>query len=151
MKVWLLLGLVILVAGCTQTGQVVNQEQSLCKGNAGCLYSKVTNVIDGDTIDIEDDRIRFAIVNAPERGEPGYQEAKDFVSNVCPAGSYATIDVDDVQIVDTTGTRTVGLVLCNGMNINEALLDNGLAGILPAFCGDASEFGYDDWAVRHGC
>ena len=57
----------------------------------------------------------------------------------------------NVQIVDTTGTRTVGLVGCSDINANEALLDNGLAGILPQFCGDASEFGNDDWAVRYGC
>ncbi len=48
----------------------------------------VTNVVDGDTVDVRIDlgfrmysvqRIRLAGIDTPERGQPGYQEAKDRV------------------------------------------------------------------------
>lgn len=42
---------------------------------------RVRRVIDGDTIEVEDDsgirtRIRLRRVNAPERGQPGYEQAR---------------------------------------------------------------------------
>lgn len=48
----------------------------------------VTNVVDGDTVDVNVDlgfkvyskqRIRLSGIDTPERGQPGYQEAKDRV------------------------------------------------------------------------
>lgn len=48
----------------------------------------VTNVVDGDTVDVKIDlgfrmytvqRIRLLGIDTPERGQPGYQEAKDRV------------------------------------------------------------------------
>lgn len=42
------------------------------------------HVVDGDTIDVEGvGRIRLVGVNTPERGEPGYREATDFVKSMC--------------------------------------------------------------------
>jgi micrococcal nuclease len=41
-------------------------------------------VVDGDTLDVDGvGRIRLVGVNAPEVGEPGYQEAKDYVKSKC--------------------------------------------------------------------
>ena len=45
---------------------------------------QITRVIDGDTLLIDQTTIRLSLVNSPERDEPGYQEAKDFASTVCP-------------------------------------------------------------------
>ena len=51
----------------------------------------VTNVVDGDTVDVNVDlgfkvyskqRIRLAGIDTPERGQPGYQEAKDRVTEL---------------------------------------------------------------------
>ena len=43
----------------------------------------VSKVIDGDTFEMSDDTtIRLLCVDAPERGENGYSEAKDFLSNM---------------------------------------------------------------------
>ena len=50
---------------------------------------QITRVIDGDTLIMDQTTIRLSLVNSPERGEPGYQEAKDFASTVCPVGSNA--------------------------------------------------------------
>jgi len=46
--------------------------------------------------------------------------------------------------------RTVGVVFCNGMNLNEAILDAGLAIIDTTFCSQ-SEFETHAWAQNHGC
>ena len=41
------------------------------------------HVVDGDTIDVEGvGRIRLVGVNTPERGEPGYTSATDFVKSM---------------------------------------------------------------------
>ena len=45
---------------------------------------KCYKVVDGDTIWVEGiGKIRFVQVNTPERGEPGYHEAKDYVKEKC--------------------------------------------------------------------
>jgi len=98
------------------------------------IVAMVTNVVDGDTIDIEGgERIRFAIVNTPERGEPGYQEAKQWVIDRC-LGKTAVIDLDSNQ--PRTYNRLVGLVYCDvqGYFVNLELLQQGLAVVMPQFC-----------------
>ena len=43
-----------------------------CKGTAACFSDTVTYIVDGDTLDAGSTRIRLALVNSPEVGEPGY-------------------------------------------------------------------------------
>ena len=110
---------------------------------------QITRIIDGDTLLIDQTTIRLSLVNSPERDEPGYQEAKDFASTVCPVGSNAEFIEDSWQPTDKYG-RSLGLVYCNDMFLNELLLTNGHANISTYFC-DKSEFGIDDWARAYGC
>ena len=110
---------------------------------------QITRVIDGDTLIIDQTTIRLSLVNSPERGEPGYQEAKEFASTVCPVGSNAEFIEDSWQQSDKYG-RSLGLVFCNDMFLNELLLTNGHAEISTYFC-DKSEFGNTDWARAYGC
>ena len=110
---------------------------------------QITRVIDGDTLIIDQTTIRLSLVNSPERGESGYQEAKDFASTVCPVGSNAEFIEDSWQQTDKYG-RSLGLVFCNDMFLNELLLTNGHANISTYFC-DKSEFGTEDWARAYGC
>ena len=110
---------------------------------------QITRVIDGDTLIIDQTTIRLSLVNSPERGEPGYQEAKDFASTVCPVGSNAEFIEDTWQQSDKYG-RSLGLVYCNDMFLNELLLTNNHAEISTYFC-DKSEFGTEDWARAYGC
>ena len=49
-----------------------------CRGSARCFEGTVNYVVDGDTLDVDGTRIRLVFVNAPERGQPGYSEAKNF-------------------------------------------------------------------------
>ena len=113
------------------------------------MQGTVTRIIDGDTIDIDDKRIRFSLVNTPERGEPGYSKATAFTGRLCPVGSMATVDEDDGQRDGSHG-RVIGVVHCNGHNLNAELVDAGHAEILERFCG-TSEFSNSDWAIRNGC
>ena len=110
---------------------------------------QITRVIDGDTLIIDQTTIRLSLVNSPERGEPGYQEARDFALTVCPVGSNAEFIEDSWQQTDKYG-RSLGLVFCNDMFLNELLLTNGHAEISTYFC-DRSEFGSEGWARAYGC
>ena len=110
---------------------------------------QITRVIDGDTLIIDQTTIRLSLVNSPERDERGYQEAKDFALTVCPIGVNAEFVEDTWQPTDKYG-RSVGLVYCNDMMLNELLLTNGHAEISTYFC-DKSEFGIEDWARTYGC
>ena len=110
---------------------------------------QITRVIDGDTLLIDQTKIRLSLVNSPERDEIGYQEAKNFASTVCPVGAHAEFIEDTWQPIDKYG-RSVGLVYCNDMMLNELLLTNDHAEISTYFC-DKSEFGTEDWARAYGC
>ena len=111
----------------------------IIKDNEPFIISKVTKVIDGDTIEIEGgERIRFAIINTPERWEEGYKEAKDYTIERC-LDNDVVIDLDDNQ--DRTYGRLVGLVYCGveGHFMNLELLALQHAVVMPQFC-KVSEF-----------
>ena len=106
-------------------------------------------IVDGDTLDVGKARIRLALVNTPERGEPGYREATSFTAYVCLASSTALVDEDDGQTAGSYG-RMVGKVTCSGKVLNEQLLETHHAQILTRYCGK-SEFSSEPWAIKFGC
>jgi len=121
-----------------------------CSGTAKCITGTVTKIIDGDTIHVDGQKIRFALASAPELGNYGSGvEATEFIQTICPVGSEVLIDEDDGQTAGSYG-RIIGVVYCNGMNLNSELLDAGLGNIEFRSC-DISEFGNTDWAIKHGC
>jgi micrococcal nuclease len=132
----------------------------------------VTHIVDGDTLDLDINngtitRIRFSLVNTPERGEPGYKEAKEFVAATCPVGSTAIFDADNGQKLSFG--RVVGVIYCVGssssssgssysntnysnnilLNLNQALLQNKYAEPVTRFC-DVSEFSDRSW-IKDQC
>jgi len=117
-----------------------------CRGVAACFTDSVTHIVDGDTLDVGDVRIRLTLVNSPEVGQPGYSEAKDFTNRTCPVGTTALVDEDDGQTGGSYG-RTVALVFCGSTNLNAELLRTGNAVLVPDFC-VVSEFARDSWT---GC
>ncbi|AFS81461.1 excalibur domain-containing protein [Candidatus Nitrosopumilus koreensis AR1] len=121
---------------------------SQCLGTARCISGIVTSVIDGDTIKVDGQSIRFALVDAPELKYDGGQ-ASSFVEELCPVGSAVVVDQDDNQLQDKYG-RILGVIHCNGMNLNQEVLDSGLGDLYSAFC-DQSEFSTQPWALKHGC
>jgi hypothetical protein len=107
------------------------------------LAGKVNHVVDGDTLDINDIRIRLSLVDTPERGDPGFKEATQFVVKLC-LGENAEVDMDDGQRLGSFG-REIGIVYCDGENLNEQLIEHNLGIIDTRFCGK-SEFSNDKWA-----
>ena len=122
-----------------------------CKGSADCFSGTVTEIVDGDTIDINNVRIRPSMVNTPEMGEAGYNEATDFTGTICPIGGIALVDEDDGQ-KDGSYDRLIGIVYCNDnkTSVNQLLLEAGKAAVYEDFCG-VSEFAKDDWVTNFGC
>ncbi len=117
-----------------------------CKGSAACFTDAVTYIVDGDTLDVASTRIRLALVNSPEVGQPGYTEAKQFTAQTCPVGSSALVDEDDGQTGGSYG-RMVALVYCGGVNLNAASLSSGNAVLVTYYC-SVSEFATEPWT---GC
>jgi endonuclease YncB( thermonuclease family) len=111
------------------------------------LEGIVTKVVDGDTLDINGTRIRLALVDTPERGQPGFDQAKEFVESIC-LGKKGELDVDSGQRRGDRYGREVGVVYCDGVNANEKLMTSKLARILVEFC-DISEFSNDNWTITH--
>jgi len=117
-----------------------------CKGTAACFTDTVTYIVDGDTLDVGSTRIRLALVNSPEVGQPGYTEAKQFTAQTCPVGSSALVDEDDGQTGGSYG-RMIAVVNCGGVNLNAALLSSGNAVLVTYYC-SVSEFADEPWT---GC
>src|SRR2546428_6473780 len=117
-----------------------------CRGTAACFTDSVMYIVDGDTLDVGSTRIRLALVNSPEVGQPGYTEAKQFTAQTCPVGSSALVDEDDGQTGGSYG-RMVALVYCGGVNLNAALMSSGNAVLGTYYC-SVSEFADEPWT---GC
>ena len=89
--------------------------------------SIATYIVDGDTFDISSgDRIRLADVDTPERDEAGFYEASEFLSLLI-YHKKVYLDIDDINIYDTYGSRLVCLVYVDYnsthfLNVNKALL-----------------------------
>ncbi len=122
-----------------------------CLGKADCFTGVVTKVVDGDTVDVNDVRVRLALVNTAERGEPKYTDATEFVKSVCGIGAKALVDEDDGQ-PNRSYNRMVSLVYCgqDKTSLNQQLLQNGYAKILEQYC-SVSEFSKQTWAITNGC
>ena len=120
-----------------------------CSGTARCIAGVVTKIIDGDTIHVDSKSIRFALTSAPELSGYGGIESRDFIQTICPVGSDVIVDEDDSQ-TEGSYDRMIGVVHCNGVNLNSELLDANLGYLADQFC-DSSEFAEEPWAQKHGC
>ena len=123
-----------------------------CLGKADCFTGVVTKVVDGDTVDVNEVRVRLALVNTAEKGEAKYTEATEFVKSVCGVGTKALVDEDDGQ-PNGIYNRMVSLVYCGEnktSSLNQQILQSGYAKILKQYCG-VSEFSEQTWAFAYGC
>jgi micrococcal nuclease len=55
------------------------------------------------------------------------------------------VDIDDGQRRGDRYGREVGIVYCDGINLNAALMENNLARIYTEYC-DISEFKNEKWS-----
>lgn len=102
------------------------------------LNGAVVDIIDGDTFDIvatnrTQYRVRLADIDAPERDEAGYAEAKEYLKMLI-YGKSVYLDVDDLYTWDNygSGSRLVCVVyieynVTHYLNVNEALVKAGYA------------------------
>lgn len=92
----------------------------------------VKNVVDGDTIDVAVDlgfkvttrqRVRLARVDTPERAQPGYAAARDFVREAALNKSVML----KTQKVSKWGYYLAEITLEDGRNLNDTLVQVQLA------------------------
>ena len=118
----------------------------------GIKQGTITEVVDGDTVDISASRYRLNLIDTPERGELGFLEATNEVKRLCPRGSVVYYDDNDVTPFDKYG-RHLGVIWCEGndyrMTVGEHLYSLGLAEFYYPYCG-TSEAATDGWAAVHG-
>ena len=119
------------------------------QGCSGCFTGFVTEIIDGDTIKVDGQSIRFALADAYEMIDEKGIVARDFIASICPVESSVLVDEDDGQTQGSYG-RILAVIYCNGTNLNEAVLEEGHAVIDQRFCED-SEFSSEEWAKKYGC
>ena len=91
------------------------------------IDGRVVGIADGDTLTLLDAgnmqfKIRLAAIDAPEKAQAFGQRGKEQLSEIC-FGKQASVNVVDT---DRYG-RTVGEVVCDGTNANEAMIKSGLA------------------------
>ncbi len=104
-----------------------------CGGSpCGPTEAKVTRVVDGDTIELEDGRkIRYLLVDTPEstngKNECFGTNAKDFNTDLV-MGKNVTLayDVDCTDRFD----RTLAYVYVDGTEVNTLMIDRGYACVL---------------------
>jgi endonuclease YncB( thermonuclease family) len=102
-------------------------------GGGDSFTGTVVKIIDGDTLDVNINgdviiRYRLALVDAPERGEDGYKQAKNKLASLCSPGENIEIDRDDRQ--KASFGRIVAVVYCDGnmeTSVNEILIESGFA------------------------
>ena len=114
------------------------EDQELTEG-------KMVRVIDGNTVHVDDTRIRLALVDVVDSGNMAAPHAV-LARVLCPVGHPAYYNVDDLQITGPYG-RTIAAVYCNnGILLNDMMIEFGLGWINQYYC-DKSEFQYATWAI----
>jgi len=91
----------------------------------------VTNVIDGDTLDIETgERIRLSGINTPETGECYYQEAKDVLADLT-LNQYVYLERD----IENKGKygRLLRYIYVDGAMVNAFLVSEGYARVYDKY------------------
>ena len=134
-----------------QSGIMESQNQEIKSGspnsdNARYFTGKVTGIVDGDTIKVDSRSVRLALASTPELNQPMGQAAKKYIQEICPMGSTVAVDEDNGQTQGSYG-RIVAKVTCNGVNLNQAIMDKGYGHLSFAYC-DKSEFSGEAWS---GC
>lgn len=79
-------------------------------------------------------------------------QSRDYLESICPVGQTVHVDEGDGQLQGSYG-RVIGIVYCDGnteQSLNQQIIENGYGIIYKRFC-SISEFGKEDWAVKHGC
>ncbi len=101
------------------------------------ITGKVIHIADGDTITILDSnktqhKVRLYGIDTPEKSQAFGNKAKKFTSSLT-ASKTAEVTAYDT---DRYG-RTVGVVMVNGVNVNQSLVEAGYAWQYRKYCKEA--------------
>ena len=95
------------------------------------IKGKVTHVRDADTIEVNDIPIRFNGVDAPDKGQPGFKEGKEWMKR-----NYTGRLVRCILTGAKTYDRWVGTCYgTNGENISARVIGAGWARDCPRYSG----------------
>lgn len=98
----------------------------------------VMDVIDGDTIDLENhERVRLSGINAPETGECYYNEAKDRLSKLV-AGKEVYLEADRTD-KDKYG-RLLRYVHTGNSQVNKLLVEEGYVRVFDKYKEDTKKY-----------
>lgn len=114
-------------------GQCANAADSFVEG-------KVLHVVDGDTFDIGDQRIRLCGVQAPERGQEGFYRSAGYVAVRYSGRPLRCIPVGAGTPCDGRSStyswgRLVAQCFYKGKDVARALVDRGFAVDWPIYSG----------------
>lgn len=88
---------------------------------------RVARIIDGDTMELAGgDRLRLLYIDTPEKGEPYYDSATALLSRLA-FGREVVLQFGHRRR-DGYG-RLLAAVICDSINVNEALLESGYASV----------------------
>jgi len=109
-----------------------------CKSNSLEGPFKVTKVVDGDTLDLNNSqRLRFSGINTPETGECYYQEAKDKLTEL-------VLEKDVFLEKDKSNTGKYGRLLryvyIENILVNAFLVENGYARVFDKYKYDTKRY-----------
>jgi endonuclease YncB( thermonuclease family) len=98
------------------------------------ITGKVVSIADGDTITILDSsktqhKIRLYGIDTPEKGQPFGKAAKKYTASLTAGKTVKVIAYD----TDRYG-RTVGVIMVDGTNVNQSLLEAGYAWQYTKYC-----------------
>jgi len=111
------------------TGLLIN-EPELKEQSESSLFFNVTYIVDGDTIEIETkERIRLICIDAPERGEEGYLEAREYLESLI-LNKNVRLE-KDISETDMYGRLLRYIYLENEGFVNELIVREGYAGAYP--------------------
>ena len=129
-KFIIVLILLIFINGCI-TGNFVSEEKE------GPF--KVTNVVDGDTLDLNNsERIRLSGINTPETGECYYQEAKERLEELV-LNKDVTLE-KDISDAGKYG-RLLRYIYVNNLFVNSLLVEEGYARVYDKYKDDTKKYG----------
>lgn len=88
---------------------------------------RITRIVDGDTVDCDEQRIRLLLIDTPERNQPPFgAQAAAALAQLVPVGSSVRLEYD-VRRTDRYGRTLAYLYTEGGVFVNEALVRAGYA------------------------
>ncbi|MFQ6128145.1 MAG: lamin tail domain-containing protein [Thermoplasmata archaeon] len=108
--------------------QIGDTDPSPNDGSGESITYSVIRVLDGDTIEIEDYRVRLIGIDAPESGEPFYYECKSKLSELI--GNNDVRLEEDIEDTDHYG-RLLRYVWVDSLHVNMEMVRTGWAEAYP--------------------